>query len=164
VATGLAQKPYDRLKFYYRLNAHAIFLNSLGIKFSRVYPRMTRDFLIEFSNHNDSCLAQSTLSNVKIEKDGLPLFGEIDNRGSSLFVTLTYPHEITESTLYRVGDLKFNLKSEVSFVAIKNGMHQEEGFAFFSPGLASFAPPNKSHVAELGKTVLRFFGEKIISD
>jgi hypothetical protein len=158
LATGLAQKPYDRVKFYYRLNSHAQFLNGLGIKFSSVFPRMTRDFLIEFANEQQAQEAQDILASVRVGGDEVPLFGEIDNRGESLFVTLTYPQEITTSTLYRVGDRKAPLLSEVSFVAIKNGMHQEEGFAFFTPGVANIAPENGAHVANLGRTVLRYFG------
>jgi hypothetical protein len=160
VATGLSQKPYDRIEFYYRLKSHANFLNKIGISFNGIYPRMTRDFLIEFDCEQQALQAEHKLANVLVGGDDAPLFGEIDNRGTSLFVTLTYPNEITDSTFFSVGDRKFPLMSEVSFVAIKNGMHQEEGFAFFSPVVALLAPIDKSHVAELGKTILRFFGVK----
>lgn len=158
LATGLAQKPYDRVKFYYRLNTHADFLRGLGIVFSGVFPRMTRDFLIEFENAQQARAAQNVLASVRVGDDDAPLFGEIDNRGNSLFVTLTYPHEITVSTHYRVGDRKLPLLPEVSFVAIKNGMHQEEGFAFFTPGIAPYAPTDKAHVAQLGTSIKNYFG------
>lgn len=158
LATGLAQKPYDRVKFYYRLNGHEAFLSRLGIAFDNVVPRMTRDFLVEFRDAQQALAAQHILSDLRVEEDDAPLFGEIDNRGKSLFVTLTYPHEITVRTNYCVGDRKFPLLPEVSFVAIKNGMHQGEGFAFFTPGVASHAPQSGAHVAELGKTILRYFG------
>lgn len=156
-ATGLAQKPYDRIKFYYRLNFHADFLRRLGIVFTRVSPRMTRDFLVEFSNNEQAKNAQKVLSSVRIEGDELPLFGEIDNRGQSLFVTLTYPNEITDSTNYTINGRALALKPEVSFVAIKNGMHQAEGFAFFSSGVAQYAPANKSHVCHLGRAIVNYF-------
>jgi hypothetical protein len=158
LATGLAQKPYDRLKFYYRLNKHARFLNGLGIEFSGVFPLMTRDFLIEFENAQQALEAQDVLASVRVVGEEALLFGEIDNRGSSLFVTLTFPQEIKASTQYRIGDRELPLLPEVSFVAIKNGMHQEEGFAFFTPGVASEAPENGAHVADLGRTVLNYFG------
>lgn len=161
VATGLSQKPYDRLKFYYRLNRHSQFLNSLGINFKGVYPRMTRDFLIEFSDDNAADLAHSILSGLKIEEDGLPLFGEIDNRGCTLFVTLTYPKEITEKTKYISNSQSFLLKPLVSFVAIKNGMHQSEGFAFFTRNLVAFAPEDKAHVGRLGRAIADYFGVDI---
>jgi len=158
LATGLAQRPYDRVKFYYRLNNHADFLRGLGIVFSGVFPRMTRDFLIEFENMQQALSAQKLLSSLQVDDKSVPLFGEIDNRGDSLFVTLTYPHEITASTHYRAGDRKLPLLPEVSFVAIKNGMHQEEGFAFFTPGVAPHAPPDKAHVYRLGQSILDYFG------
>jgi hypothetical protein len=158
LATGLAQKPYDRVKFYYRLNKHADFLRGLGIAFSGVFPRMTRDFLIEFENEQQALTAQYILASVRVEGEDASLFGEIDNRGNSLFVTLTYPQEITAATQYQFGDRLLPLLPEVSFVAIKNGMHQEEGFAFFTPGVAAHAPRDGAHVAELGRSVLSYFG------
>lgn len=158
LATGLAQKPYDRVKFYYRLNTHADFLRGLGITFKGVFPRMTRDFLIEFDNVQQAQVAQEVLAAVRVVGGDEPLFGEIDNRGSSLFVTLTYPSEITEKTMYQVGDRNVALLPNVSFVAIKNGMHQEEGFAFFTRGVSKYAPANKAHVAELGAAIKEYFG------
>lgn len=158
LATGLAQKPYDRVKFYYRLNAHAEFLRGLNIAFSEVYPRMTRDFLIEFENEKQAQAAQDILADLCVVGDDVPLFGEIDNRGNSLFVTLTYPHEISATTQCQVGDRKFPLLPEVSFVAIKNGMHQEEGFAFFTSGIAQHAPTDKAHVAQLSTAIKNYFG------
>jgi hypothetical protein len=158
LATGLAQKPYERVKYYYRLNTHADFLRGLGFEFNEVFPRMTRDFLINFKNDDLALAAQDLLASIRVSDDNAPLFGEIDNRGSSLFVTLTYPLEITASTNYTVGDRKLPLLPEVSFVAIKNGMHQEEGFAFFTPGIAPYAPADKAHVAQLGTSIKNYFG------
>lgn len=158
LATGLAQKPYNRVKFYYRLNDHSGFLRGLGITFSVVFPRMTRDFLIQFESKKQAQAAQDILAGVRVVDDNAPLFGEIDNRGDSLFVTLTYPNEITAKTQYRMGDRKASLLPEVSFVAIKNGMHQEEGFAFFTPGAARHAPADKAHVAQLGAAIMNYFG------
>ena len=158
LATGLAQSPYDKIKFYYRLNSHADFLSGLGIEFSEVFPRMTRDFLIHFENEQQAQAAQDVLSHIRVVGEDVALFGEIDNRGKSLFVTLTYPHEITIETQYQVGNRKVALMPEVSFVAIKNGMHQEEGFAFFTPGAAKHAPTEKAHVSQLGVAIMRYFG------
>jgi hypothetical protein len=119
---------------------------------------MTRDFLIEFENNQQAKAAQDVLSSVRVVGDDVPLFGEIDNRGDSLFVTLTYPQEITAQTQYQVGHRKAALLPEVSFVAIKNGMHQEEGFAFFTPDVARYVPADKAHVAELGVAIMSYFG------
>ena len=52
---------------------------------------------------------------------------------------------------------EFNLFSEVSFVAIKNGMHQSKGYAFFTPGFAVYAPSENSHVKNLHTSIKDFF-------
>jgi hypothetical protein len=69
LATGLSQKPYDRVKFYYRLRSHAEFLRGLGIEFSAVHPRMTRDFLIEFASELQAQIAEEKLAEVIVEAD-----------------------------------------------------------------------------------------------
>jgi len=161
LVTGLAQKPYDRVKFYYRLKSHETFLRNSGVAFSAVYPRMTRDFLIEFESEQQAGLAQKILGGIVIEDDSLPLFGEIDNRGNSLFVTLTYPHEVIEKTNYVVEGQSFPLQPEVSFVAIKNGMHQAEGFAFFTPGIEPYTPENGAHVARIADAILNYFSNPL---
>jgi hypothetical protein len=159
LATGLSQKPYDRVKFYYRLRCHHAFLAQVGIRFKSVVPRMTRDFLVEFDSADDAHLAQQRLASVKVVCDGAALFGEIDNRGNSLFVTLTYPLEVTGRTQYSIDGIIRPLEPEVNFVAIKNGMHQGKGFAFFSPGAARYAPEDFSHVSSLGQMIMRYFGQ-----
>jgi hypothetical protein len=156
VATGLSQLPYDRVKYYYRLKDHAAFLRGAGVPFRDVLPRMTRDFLIECADAAEAAAAQHRLAAITVEGD--PMFAEIDNRGASLFVSLTYPREITAETRYVVDGKSRPLAEHVSFVAIKNGMHQSKGFAFFTPNVRRFAPPDGRHVKELHGTIMRFFG------
>jgi hypothetical protein len=160
VSTGLSQKPYDRVKYYYRLRDHENFLNSLGLKFNAVYPRMTRDFLIEFTNSESLQAAEKALADIVIEGTDQKLFGEIDNRGDSLFVTLTYPNEVDDSIRIVVGETSQFLKPLVAFVAIKNGMHQSEGFAFFTPGIDVAPLVDGQHVRELYNTVINFFDSR----
>lgn len=160
LATGLSQIPYDRIKYYYRLNDHANFLINMGISFVNVSPRMTRDFLIEFANDGQAQSAQLILSAVKVD-DGLHLFGEIENRGNSLFVTLTYPNEVRGLTSYIFNGISRLLEPEVSFVAIKNGMHQSDGFLFCTNGFAPYAPVDNAHVSDLGKSIMMYFDLKI---
>lgn len=149
VATGLSQRPYDRVKFYYRLLDHRQFLSSIGLQFNRVTPRMTRDFLIDFDSIEEAQRGQTLLAKITVDTEGLSLFGEIDNRGTSLFVTLSYPREITDITTFNLDNRSSKLKPHVAFVAVKNGMHQSEGFAYFSPGIERHAPKDGEHVKEL---------------
>ncbi|MDC0387447.1 alkaline phosphatase family protein [Gammaproteobacteria bacterium] len=157
VATGLSQKPYEQLKFYYRLKDHASFLKKVGIEFTDVVPRMTRDFLVSFDNEEQALEAEQHLSKILVNHE-VKLFEEIDNRGKDIFVVLTYPAEITDKTFISFSGEKLQLLDLVTFVAIKNGEHQSKGFAYFSDGVSEFAPPRGSHVAKIHKTVLQFFG------
>jgi hypothetical protein len=159
VATGLSQVPYDRVKFYYRLKNHNAFLQRLGVVFSRVLPRMTRDFLIECSSDQEASEAARLLGGVRAVNDGQPVFGDIDLRGSNLFVTLTYPKEIPAGFKIRDESGKvFDFHEDVAFVAIKNGMHSGRGFCFFRGSVASYAMPQGAHIKSLFDTVLGHFG------
>jgi hypothetical protein len=156
IATGLSQKPYNKLKIYYRLNDHALFLNQVGINFQDITPRMTRDFLVTFADPSEALKAQEDLSSIMVNHKE-KLFGYIDNRGIDLFVTLTYPYEITDKTTITFNDYKFLLKEHVSFVAIKNGMHDAKGYAFLSDGLDNPFPEKKTHVSNIHGVILNFF-------
>ena len=156
VATGLSQKPYEKLKFYYRLKDHAMFLNKVGIQFADVLPRMTRDFLVSFDSEEQALRAEQQLNEILVN-DEVKLFGEIDNRGKDIFVVLTYPKEITKETIISYSENQLSLEDLVTFVAIKNGEHQGKGFAYFSNGLSKLAPPDGSHVSKIHNTILNFF-------
>jgi hypothetical protein len=157
IATGLSQKPYEKLKFYYRLKDHRAFLEFLGIDFKDVIPRMTRDFLVSFDSVEQASLAEKQLSEILVGNE-VKLFEEIDNRGRDIFVVLTYPSEITKDTMISVLGKQQSLLDLVTFVAIKNGEHQSKGFAYFSGGISKYAPSEGSHVSKIHDTVLDFFG------
>tara|TARA_Y100000816_G_C26108192_1_gene589868 strand:- start:6002 stop:7303 length:1302 start_codon:yes stop_codon:yes gene_type:complete len=156
IATGLSQKLYEKIKFYYRLKNHKSFLNLVDIDFSNVNPRMTRDFLISFDTPEKAKKAEQRLSEIMVDNKE-KLFGQIDNRGKDIFVVLTYPSEITKETTILINGKKFQLDKLVTFVAIKNGEHQNKGFAYFTDEIAKYAPKQESHVSELHTTVLKFF-------
>jgi hypothetical protein len=158
IATGLSQRAYDKVKYYYRLSDHVKFLDRLAVKYKKVLPRMTRDFLIEFENAEDARVACNVLSEIHVTPDGIALFGEIDCRGTSVFVTLTYPNKIDDGACIVINDKPVPLMSELTFVAIKNGMHQSHGYAFFTGGVAGFAPADGAHVRNLHASVMKFFG------
>lgn len=141
IATGLHQDPFPYLKYYWRLMNHRNFLNLTGVDFVSVEPRMSRDFLVNCDSSQQALQAERKLVSI-IAHDGIPLF-EVDNRGDSLFVMLTYPHEITSQTTARMGNqLVENLLNHVVFVAIKNGEHNGDGFLIDTgaPATASTIP------------------------
>lgn len=133
IATGLHQVPYPEESFYWRLRDHEGFLLKIGVPFERVVPRMSRDFLVECRDSEQAAAAERRLGMIW-DLDRLPLF-EIDNRGTSLFVTLSYRHEIQKEMRYLVGnEERAGLGDDVAFVAIKNGHHDGIGY-FLDTGL-----------------------------
>ena len=97
---------------------------------------MTGDFEIIFDNNKDLINAKMILENVKIKKSSLKIFSEIEERDKSLFVTLTYPHEIEKNDYLVIKEsLKLNFFDEVIFVAIKNGMYDSKGYVMYSPNI-----------------------------
>lgn len=161
LATGLTQKPYDRLKFYYRLKDHENFLAQAKIKFISVFPRMTRDFLVTFANSEDAKKAQEKLESIRHFQNRKTIFGDIENRGDSLFVTLSYPHEITETDEITLEDGHVKMLPLVVFVAIKNGMHDGKGFAYFSEGAKKVEFENGAHIKELHNSISRYFEQVV---
>lgn len=134
LATGLSQKEFEADHFYYRLVNHRKFLESIGIQFVEVLPRMTRDFEVRFSDNRSRDLAFETLSQVKCGENCI--FGIIEKRPDSLFVTLTYEKQITEHDILKIphrNTQKFS--SLVTLVAQKNGEHNSTGYIVASPNL-----------------------------
>ena len=158
ISTGLRQTPYNMIKFYYRLKNHSSFLNKIGIKFLKVLPRMTRDFEIIFDNNIDLVNAKNILENIKCKENNINIFNEVEERDKSLFVTLTYPHEIKKDDNLIVNDnVELNFFNQVVFVAIKNGMHDSKGYVFCSQNSNFKTPKEPVHVSKLYDIILSYF-------
>ncbi|MCY7290754.1 MAG: alkaline phosphatase family protein [Ferruginibacter sp.] len=128
VATGLHQKPHLHTTFYWRLKNHEEFLKLAGItSFKAVIPRMSRDFLIECNSNAEAATVQAVAESVTA--NGINVF-TVDNRGTSLFVELTYDEDVKEGTTIAVNNnnTSIDLHKYVSFVAIKNGEHDGIGY------------------------------------
>lgn len=156
IATGLSQKPFEKIKYYYRLKNHDKFLNLLDIRFRDVHTKMARDFLVTFDSVDDAVEAEKKLSQLKSDED-IKLFDEIDNRGKDLYIVLTYPKEIDKNTKLKLQTKEIFIEDFVNFVAIKNGEHQSKGFAYFSNGLKDISPDSNCHVSNIHNTVLEYF-------
>ncbi|SFC96760.1 hypothetical protein SAMN05660831_00270 [Thiohalospira halophila DSM 15071] len=129
VATGLRQVPYPEVTYYYRFTDHADFLQRAGIPgVTGVEPRMSRDFLVHFDSAESAAEAERLLR-AATDDEERPLFEEADNRGTDMFVTLTYPHEITPGTTAHInGRTIEDLAAHTALVAIKNGHHHTTGY------------------------------------
>jgi hypothetical protein len=152
LATGLSQKPYDRVKYYYRLKNHSNFLKILKINFLRVEPRMTRDFLISFSNKKDLDFAAQRLEEINLlNKEQIFKF---DKRIDSIFVSLVISQEINGNyNLFIENNFSIPLKNYVVFVALKNGMHDDVGYFF------STWKTNVLHVKDIYFEIQNFFAK-----
>lgn len=157
-ATGLTQQPYDRIKYYWRIIEHERLMDLLEVPYHRVLPRMTRDFLIECNSVAEASETVRRLTAYKVEGTDTVLFGEIDNRGDSVFVTLTYPDAIDRELVITDGKIRVDLKPWLAFVAIKNGMHDGNGFFHFSGAAEAVRCPDGAHVKTLAECVMRYFG------
>lgn len=155
IATGLHQVPHDRTTFYYRLKNHADFLRRIGINFRSVQPRMSRDFLITFSSSSESIAAEKRFSALR-DSAGVPIF-EIDNRGESQFVTLSYPNLIAKDfTLSADGREVSNFENHIAFVALKNAAHDGTGY-FTDSGSNALNPADTFPIWELKSRILKVF-------
>lgn len=158
VATGLHQDPYPDLLFYWRLRDHAGFLSELGVPYARVEPRMSRDFMVWCNDTEQAAEAERTLAGATAS-DGRLLF-DVDNRGDSLFVMLSYPAEVTPELGYRVGNRHFTgLADKTAFVAIKNGEHNGTGYLIDTAAHAGHHPANMP-LTELSEIARRHFDLK----
>ena len=132
ISVGMRQVPYEDVTYYWRLRNHEDFLNKIGVRYSQVHPRMTRDFLIEFDTVEDSQNAERLLRTITAG-NGTKVFGAIDNRGVDIFVTLTYPYEIENSFMMKIDSQEYHgFRDDIVFVAIKNGHHDTIGYFFDS--------------------------------
>lgn len=159
VITGLSQEPYGNKKFYWRLKDHTNFFNELDLNFIKINPRMTRDFEVLFESNKDRDKFQREIENLYLNESCEKLFGEIQVREQSLFITLTYPNEITQSDIISLKHKKLYLYNHVNFVAIKNGMHSGRGY-FYYPN--DFPAPQNSdfNIKDLRKLFLDYFAKK----
>lgn len=128
IAVGMRQVPHEEPIIYWRLKSHKNFLTTIGLDFLDVKPRMTRDFLVLCKSKELAYKGEALLRSV-ISEDGVPIFGVVDNRGESLYVTLTYPEDIGPGfKIFGEFGTIDNFKDHVVFVAIKNGKHDTGGY------------------------------------
>ena len=156
IATGLHQEPHPEVTFYWRLKEHADFLRKLEVPFASVEPRMSRDFVVFCNSAEDAAHAQRILESAS-DENGIPMF-EVDNRGSDLFIMLTYPHDVSDDFTFQAGNKSFTgFKSDIAFVAIKNGQHHGIGY-FIDTGAAPGGLPGQFPLAEIPSRICEALG------
>ena len=156
IFTGLNQTPNKNPTYYYRLKNHQDFLFKFNIKYKKVYPRMSRDFLIEFDDLESSKQCMNILKNIKTNNDE-KIFSELDYRGKTIFATLTYKNFIDANLFIIHQNLKYNFKELVDFVAIKNGVHNEKGYLFCTKNIKKFVKIDKLNVKDVHNILIDYF-------
>ena len=96
ICTGLRQLPTQEVIYYWRLKDHEKFFNKLGFKFSRIEPRMSRDFTVVCDSENQAINFQNQIKGI-IDQDGDSIFGIADRRGERVYITLTYEKLISKN-------------------------------------------------------------------
>lgn len=157
IATGLHQNPYPDECYYWRLSDHAKFLAEIGCEDFAVQPRMSRDFLVEAGSTTNANHIQHVLE-AATGDDGVKLF-DVDNRGNSLFVMLTYPKDIPIGFGFSIDNRHFaNLRKHVNFVAIKNGEHNGIGYLVDTAETKSNVAGSRIALSALPARVAGHFG------
>lgn len=157
IATGLSQEPLKKLIFYYRLKNHVNFLNKIKINYLNVLPRMSRDFLINFSNEHDAKIAENIFKNAFEVKSKSLVFEEVDNRGKSLFISLTYGEEIKKNMEIMINNSKIKFYEYVNFVAIKNGLHNGKGYLYHNDNFHIDSHKKVINIRELYNYIENYF-------
>ena len=111
---------------------------------------MTRDFLVSFSNKKDLDFAEKRFQEINfLNSDKIFKF---DKRADSIFVSLAISFEIkNEYNLIIEKNYSIPFKNYVVFVALKNGMHNDQGYFFSSWN------SDVTHVKDIYKEVQKFF-------
>jgi hypothetical protein len=121
---------------------------------------MSRDFLIVCRDAEQAMQAQARLASAIANTDGLPLF-QVDNRGVDLFVTLTYPRDISPGFEITVGQETFSgLDQDVVFVALKNGQHNGTGY-FLDTGADFRAQDVQFELREMPRIIANALGVEV---
>lgn len=125
ITTGLSQVPNERDHYQYRIVDFAHFFQAICPVDAEIEPRMSRDFLLRFSDVAAAEAARRQLEAATCA--GKPLF-LIDDRGTSLFCQVGYfgPPEGLHSGF--VNGREVDLSQHLVLVSIENAIHQTIGY------------------------------------
>lgn len=154
IVTGLSQTYFTKPIVYWRFNDHKSIINHF-LKFDySLIPRMTRDFEIKITNPSDMKFALEffTESRVIIKDKELKAFDHIDQiNENSLFVSFVY-EGIDDNIILKYKNFQINLKNKINFVAIKNGIHNQLGWAFSNAQIKNY--DNQINIWDLPKKII----------
>lgn len=146
IVTALSQEPYPEPFIYWRFINHVNLLKKILPFEFQCHPRMTRDFHLVFNSSYEARSAKFILESSYIKCDEVrhPAFGYFDLKDNTLFSSFIYSHQDKNVDLFS-NNVKINLSKEIVFVALKNGGHVGNGWAFADPkmDLSNISSPLK---------------------
>ncbi len=165
VSSGLSQEPYNEKETiggmnYYRLKDHKAFAKLIGLDDGfEVFPLMSRDWQIKYSNRKNRSKALKKLRNLTVK--GEKLFEVKENTEGFIFIETAYykGHTDGEVILDQNGEIVALFDKVFSNVAIKSGHHRGEGNLWVSQG--GFSPILNRHsfpLSQLFDLTLDAFG------
>ncbi|MEC8210891.1 MAG: hypothetical protein VX054_04455 [Pseudomonadota bacterium] len=156
IATGLTQDPVERPIYYWRLKDHMDCMKAFGVQCADIIPLMSRDFVMNFDDAARADTAEVQLG--KVTDEAKKRIFEIDNRGTSLFVSLIFNDAINSETKILIEGKPFSGFDEmVAFVAIKNGHHNSTGF-FLDTSETKTTAIDNFKLEDIPKKISKAFG------
>tara|TARA_B100002019_G_scaffold291360_1_gene311336 strand:+ start:324 stop:1619 length:1296 start_codon:yes stop_codon:yes gene_type:complete len=136
--TGLTQEACKNPIIYWRIrDVKDLMRNYLNFKIT-VHKRMTRDFEVEVKNKNNINKVIHFLENAKIvngydsKENSIKAFGFINKvSDNSVFASFVYSGS-EKDIMLKYNNETLKMKKNIDFVAVKNGIHNQEGWAFSS--------------------------------
>lgn len=129
-ATGLSQVVIDEPIFYWNLKNHDDFFSKIGIPFSKIEKRMSRDYTLYFNSENDMEKACIILKGLKLNNNEIFSLKKIENK---IYLELVYKFNISKGEIlfnHNNNIISYNFLNELNFIAVKNSIHCQKGYVF----------------------------------
>ena len=130
IATGLSQSAIKIPIFYYNLKNPKLFLNNIGVYFSKMIKRMSRDYTLEFDTEEKTINSYNILKNLNLNSTK---FFNLQIKDKKIFLELCYEKEIKSDDILNISEgNSIMIKNKLNFVAIKNSIHNAKGYLLSS--------------------------------
>ncbi len=129
IITGLSQTAITNPIFYYNLKDHIDFFKKIGVNFTKIIKRMSRDYTLYFENKNEIINAEKKISSIKLNKQSVFSLKINENKA---YIELIYDKEIKEDDFVIINEKKLYIKEYINFIAIKNSIHNQKGYLITS--------------------------------
>lgn len=154
IMTGLSQSLINKPVYYYNLKDHYSFFSKINIFPKKIVKRMSRDYTLEFEDLNIMSNSFKILKNLKL--NNLDFFS-VKTENNKIFLELSYPDELKDNDNLLVNNLNIKVKDELTFLAIKNTIHNQKGYCYTNLRFI----PNKVNIKDFYDflTSKKFFNE-----